>query len=153
MKKVLTLLVCCCLVLVSTAQKNKTAEADSIAAANAKAGIVSKKAKQGNYAIFYIYRPKSRKISFASFTININDSAVCKIHSNKRYTVKVYQPGAAVIWARSESKSTLTMTIEPGKAYYLKCKVKKGFAGEIPDLVLMDPAVGAEEFDEAEDGD
>lgn len=124
-------------------------KADSLGAA----GIVSAKAKKANCAIFYIYRPKSRKISFASFTININDSAVCKIKSNNRYIVKIYKTGPTEIWARSEKRSSVTLNVETGKAYYLKCHVKKGFAGEIPDLQLIDPEKGAEEFDEAEDGD
>ena len=114
-------------------------------------GVVSKKASQGKYAVLNIYRPKKRGHSFASFTINVNDSAVCKIKNNTRYTIRIYKFGATEIWARSESKSSLTMNLEMGKEYYLKCRAKSGMWAEVPDLVLMDPAQGKIEFDEAED--
>jgi hypothetical protein len=115
-------------------------------------GVVSKKATQGKYAILYIYRAKSKKISFASFTINVNDSAVCKIKSNERYTIKIYKFGATNLWAKSESRSDLTVNVQMGKEYYIKCKVKKGFAGEVPNLVQIEPEIGKTEFDDAEEG-
>ena len=131
------------------ADKKPVTDSASVQANNF--GVVSKKATQGKYAILYIYRPKSRKKSFASFTINVNDSAVCKIKSNARFTIKLYRFGNTEVWAKSESRSSLTMNLEMGKEYYLKCKVKKGFWAESPDLALMDPKQGKAEFDEAEE--
>lgn len=128
------------------------AQADSSKIPSQDLGVVSKKATQGKYAILYIYRPKSKKISFASFTINVNDSAVCKIKSNERYTVKVYKFGTIHFWAKSESRSDLDVNVQMGKEYYIKCKVKKGFAGEVPNLIQMDAETGKAEFDEAEEG-
>jgi type 1 fimbria pilin len=108
---------------------------------------------ENNFATLYIYRPKSRKISLASFTINVNDSSVCKIKSNKRYTVKLYKFGTTEFWAKSEYKSTVTMNIEKGKSYYLKCNIKMGWWAESPALTWMDEVKGKSEFENAKDGD
>ena len=154
MKQVLLLITCFCISLPAFCQtKNKTDLPDSIIITGTDFGIISKKAQQGKYAILHVYRPKSRKRSFASFTINVHDTPVCKIKSNTSYTIKLYKFGTTEIWARSESKSSLTLNVEMGKEYYLKCKVKQGFWAESPDLVLMDPEQGKAEFDEAEEGD
>ena len=128
------------------------AQADSSKITTPDLGVVSKKASQGKYAILYIYRAKSKKISFASFTINVNDSAVCKVKNNERYAIKVYRFGTTNLWAKSESRSDLTVNVQMGKEYYIKCKIKKGFWGEVPNLVQMDAETGKAEFDEAEDG-
>lgn len=154
MKQILLLITCFYLSLTVFCQtKNNAHLPDSTVIDGANYGVVSKKALDGKYAILYIYRPKSRKHSFASFTINVHDTPVCKIKSNNSYTIKLYKFGQTEIWAKSESKSSVGFNIEKGKAYYLKCNVKKGFWGEIPDLVLMNPKQGKEEFDEAEEGD
>ena len=153
MKKILIVLIGIC-----TAVTAKSQSADEKVTADSTVfttdmGVVSAKAKSGNYAVLYIYRPKSRKRSFASFTINVNDSAVCKIKSDNRYTIKIYKAGTKIIWARSEKKSMLTMNMEIGKEYYLKCNTKPAMWGENPKLSLMDPAIGKQEFNNAEDGD
>jgi hypothetical protein len=140
-KNILTAVITCFISLVAYCQSSSSKDS------------ITNVVNENNYATLNIYRPKSRKISFASFTINVNDSGVCKIKSNKRYIIKLYKFGSTEFWAKSESKSTATMNIEKGKTYYLKCNVKKGWWGEIPALVFMDSVEGKTEFENAKDGE
>lgn len=154
MKQGLILITCFCLSLTVFCQnKEDKSSTDSTVITGTDFGVISKKAVQGKYALLHIYRPKSKKRSFASFTINVNDTPVCKIKSNTRYSIKIYKFGTTEIWARSESKSSLTLNIEMGKEYYLKCNVKQDFWAESPRLEMKETAKGKEEFDDAEEGD
>lgn len=55
---------------------------------------------------------------------------------------KVYKPGKYEIWAQTEVKSEIFMDVQPGKVYFIKCKVKMGMWVGQPELVEVDPRQG-----------
>lgn len=100
-----------------------------------------------NYATLYLYRPKSSAGFAVSYTINLDDSAICRITNNSKFEIKIYNPGAHKIWAKTEAKAIVPIDVKLGKSYYIKCGVQMGFWVGQPQLTLVYPSQGKAEYE------
>ena len=72
------------------------------------------------FATFYIYRPKMPNGGFPiNFNIYLNDSIICRIKNNTKYTIKVYTEGAADFSLKNK-KTKIKINIKFEQEYYLK---------------------------------
>ena len=99
------------------------------------------------YALLYIYR-LSDTIAFAgSYHVHLdNDSVICSVKSKSRDSVKIYKEGPVKLWARTESKGELILSVKFGAVYYIRCGLKKGEIRMIPILEVVDKETGAREY-------
>jgi hypothetical protein len=91
-------------------------------------------------AIVYIIRPSS--LAFA-IRMDVNcDSTYIGTTGAKRYLYTVLSPGKYTFLSRSENKSTLEVSLEAGKIYYLEQQVKMGMIYARTKLKLVDEEKG-----------
>ena len=122
----------------------------------AQAGIDSVKATPGavtlvtdsiKYATLYVYREKHRGGAHLSYDLYEDDSVICRVRNDSKYTIKLYKEGKILFWAKTERKATKEIDIQFGKEYYLKCDVSKfGVFVMSPVLQLMYEEYGKFEF-------
>ncbi|WP_160714357.1 DUF2846 domain-containing protein [Chitinophaga solisilvae] len=98
-----------------------------------------------SYALVYFYRPRGMG-SLVSYDVKMNDSTVCRLKNNSRSIVKIYQTGSTTFSAKTESKSEVTIDIQPGKAYFVRGSIAMGaFVGR-PKLNVVDALTGLKEY-------
>ncbi|GAB3419682.1 hypothetical protein GCM10027516_15460 [Niabella aquatica] len=100
------------------------------------------------YALLYLYRPKNFSGSAIGYDIYLDDSVICRMTNNSKYEIKVYKPGQHKIWAKTEAKAIVPLNIKPGKSYYIKCGIQTGFWVGQPQLNLVYPTQGKEEYEQ-----
>lgn len=103
------------------------------------------------YALLYFYRPSSYVGAIIAYNIHLNDSMVGRIYNGSKFAVKVYNEGAANIWTRTEARRELHPNIKFGKAYFIRCGVKMGVLVGQPDMNIVDPEQGLEEYNSVVD--
>lgn len=101
------------------------------------------------YALLYIYRPDMG--SSIPYNVLLDDSVICRIRNSSRYLIKVSKTGLAKISARTESRAEVSINMQPGKAYFVKCAVLPGgFIGR-PKISVVDGYEGFYEFNAVKD--
>ena len=60
--------------------------------------------------------------------------------------VKVFDPGVIEIWAKTESKTSVSIEVEAGGEYYVRCGVSVGFFVGHPSFDLVPASVGNMEY-------
>lgn len=95
--------------------------------------------------LVYIYRPWVYQGGAISYDV-IADSIVRTRLDNGGYYPFLSRTGEVEIWAKTESKSSVTLYIEEGQTYYIKGSVAMGaFVGR-PHLTIVPPEVGEKEI-------
>ncbi|MBO4557841.1 MAG: hypothetical protein J5693_04465 [Bacteroidales bacterium] len=98
-----------------------------------------------DYAVVYFYRNSSLG-ALVNYDVHIGDTPVYRAKVNSAAEVKIYESGILDIWAKTEAKETLTLKVELGEEYYVRCDVTMGaFVGR-PDLELVHPITGKGEY-------
>lgn len=101
------------------------------------------------YALLYLYRPDMG--ASIPYNVLLDDSIVCRIRNSSRYLIKVSKAGPAKISARTESRDEVSINIQPGKAYFVKCSILPGgFVGR-PKLTVVESYKGFQEFNSVKD--
>ena len=98
-----------------------------------------------NYAILHIYR-KSPIGALVNYDLHIENEVICRVKNKWKETVKIDKAGTVVLWAKTESKKELPITVEFGKEYYIRCSVVMGVAVGRPKLELVDEETGKQEM-------
>ncbi|MFM9986252.1 MAG: hypothetical protein ACKVOK_13520 [Flavobacteriales bacterium] len=98
-----------------------------------------------NYAKLYIYRPPGQG-AFIGYNLFLGDSMLCRVRNNFKQVVNVHQLGSQIIWASTETKEEVSIYLEKGKEYYIRCGIGMGaFVGR-PKMYLIENAIGKNEF-------
>lgn len=96
-------------------------------------------------ALIYMYRTNAFVGGAISYDMNVNDKIITILYRGGYYPHFV-DPGKIDIWARTESKSSVTFVAEEGKTYYVRGSVTMGLMVGRPKLEVIDEATGAEEI-------
>jgi hypothetical protein len=116
-----------------------SANADQLVAADEARKDSLHRAKFGDhpdYAILYAYRPSGAG-ALIGFNLHLGDSVICRMKDYSRYEIRLYKEGPTTLWAKTETKASLPLTVKFGEEYYLKCALQMGaFVGE-PTLGLI----------------
>ena len=99
-----------------------------------------------DYATIYLYRPKSFYGAAIGYDIYLDDSVICRISNNSKFEIKVHKTGSHKIWAKTEAKAIVPVNIKTGKSYYIKCGIQTGLWVGQPQMNLIYPTQGKEEY-------
>ncbi len=101
-----------------------------------------------NYAILNIYRFNERGGVFSpSYNLNLGDSVICRVKRDYKKTVKIKSSGSTTLWAQTETKSEIPITLEQGKTYYVRCGTRGGIQVGRPTIELVDNETGKYQFE------
>jgi len=89
-----------------------------------------------DYAILYAYRPSGPGV-LIGFNLHLGDSVIARMKNNSKYEIRLYKEGPTTLWASTESKSTIPLTVKFGEEYYLKCTLQMGVVVGEPHLGLI----------------
>lgn len=98
-------------------------------------------------ALVYVYRPKSFVGGGVSYTVHADGQTVTKL-VNGGYYPYFSPPGEVEFWAKTESKSSVTLDVRAGETYFIKGTVGVGFLMGRPHLMQVDAATGQAEIAE-----
>lgn len=98
-----------------------------------------------DYALLHIYRNTAYG-ALVTYNLHLNDSVICRVKPRWKTTVKVDKPDTYTLWAKTEVRKEVTLLLEPGKEYYIKCGVNMGaFVGR-PSIDIVENGYGKKEF-------
>ena len=99
-----------------------------------------------DYAILNVYRYGGRG-SLMSYDLYLGDSILCRVRNNFKTTLRIKKDGLNSLWAKTEKKAEVSIDVEIGKTYYLRCGVSIGVLVGRPQLELIDGKTGKTEFE------
>ena len=97
--------------------------------------------------LVYIYRPSSFIGGGVAYDVKVGETVVTTLHSGGYYPY-FSKPGEVEFWAKTESRSAVTVDVKTGKVYYLKGTVGVGFFVGRPHLMVVPEDVGEKEISE-----
>ena len=102
-----------------------------------------------DYAAVYIYRPKMAVGSAIGYKVRMDtDSVVGRARNGKKFEVRVRDFGKHTFWAKTESADSVTIDVQRGQEYFIRCAMGIGvFVGK-PDLNLVENHIAIKEFEE-----
>jgi hypothetical protein len=93
----------------------------------------------------YVYRPSQFVGGGVAYTVHAGTTPIAKLHSGS-YMVYFADPGELEIWGKTESRSSVTLTVKAGEVYYVKGTVGVGLLVGRPRLIVVDAATGEMEI-------
>lgn len=102
-----------------------------------------------DYAIIHVYRYPGPGM-VVSYDLYLGDSVICRVKNNYKTTVHVTQYGLDTLWAKTESKAAISIDLERGRSYYVRCGLGMGVFVGHPELILKDSETGKREFESFE---
>lgn len=97
--------------------------------------------------LVYIYRPSSFIGGGVSYDIKVGETPITTLH-NGGYYPYFSNPGEVEFWAKTESRSSVTLDVRPRQIYYIKGTVGVGFIVGRPHLMIVEPGVAEQEIAE-----
>jgi hypothetical protein len=97
--------------------------------------------------LVYIYRPDSFFGAGVAYDVKVGDTVVTEL-PNGGYFSYFSQPGEVEFWAKTESKSAVTLDVKANQIYYIKGTIGVGFFVGRPHLMIVTPEVGEKEISE-----
>lgn len=95
-----------------------------------------------DYALLYVFRPKSNNGSLVRYNLHFGDSMIYRVKNSTREVFKIRKKGLNRIWAKTESLAEVGIDIEFGKEYFLQCGIVGGIMVGRPELELVDKRTG-----------
>ncbi len=102
--------------------------------------------KAKGVAMLHFYRPSGPGF-FGKYDIYLFDQPLCRAFNNWKQSVEVPAGGAARIWADCGETGEITLILEPGVHYYIRCGMGTGEQSGEPTFQIIDSESGAVEFD------
>lgn len=102
------------------------------------------------YAILYLYRPRNPVGGLVGYNIKFDDSTICKLKNNRKFSMRLYKEGIFKIWPANEEKK-IDIKVKFGEEYYVKFMMVSGLVGAHPELNLINPEQGRIEYESIED--
>ncbi len=95
--------------------------------------------------LVYIYRPKKLVGGGVKYKVKVGDTPITILH-NGGYYPYFSEPGEVEFWAKTESRSSVTLDMKPGQTHYIKGTVGVGFLLGRPHLLIVSPDVAEQEI-------
>ena len=81
------------------------------------------------------------------YDITIHDSLLTRSNNNWIETITLPATGIPTLSAKTESTSSITLNLQPGYHYYIRCGVNLGVLVGRPTLEVVEPTVAKAEID------
>lgn len=102
-----------------------------------------------NYAIVHFYRPKSYEGAIISYNIKMdNKEVVGKAANGAHFEYKITDFGKHKFYGKTKKQDFVTLDIEKGQEYFVRCGVAKSSSIAVPDMYVMENYVGMQEMAE-----
>lgn len=98
-----------------------------------------------NAGLVYFYRPSSFVGGGVSYDIKNGDTVITTLY-NGGYYPYFSTHGEKEFWAKTESKSSITLDVKTGQTYYVKGEVGVGFLVGRPHLMVVAPEIAEKEI-------
>ncbi|NOY84233.1 MAG: hypothetical protein GXO96_05325 [Nitrospirae bacterium] len=95
--------------------------------------------------LVYIYRPSAFVGGGVSYNVKTGEKVITTLYSGGYYPY-FSDPGEVEFWAKTESKSAVTLDVKTGETYYLKGTVGVGFLIGRPHLMFVTPDIAKTEI-------
>ena len=97
------------------------------------------------YALVHLYRP-GRVVGFAvGYDVRLNDSVAYRARNASQGVVRHLKPGPVLLTAKTEAREQLTLDVQPGREYYVRCTLGMGALVGQPHLEQVGVVVGRKE--------
>lgn len=109
----------------------------------------SKLPQDADYAVVYFYRPFNNLGGVLGYKINVdNDSVVGRMRNGEKFEFHTKKFGKQVFYGQIETREQVTIDLERGQEYYVRCGIKTGtFVGR-PELTYVENYIGRKEYSE-----
>lgn len=98
-----------------------------------------------NTGLVYIYRPSHFSGGGVTYDVKVGEDVITSLY-NGGYYPYFAKPGATEFWAKTESKSSVSLVVKAGRTYYIKGSVGLGLFIARPHLEIVPPNVGENEI-------
>ena len=103
-----------------------------------------------DYAVIYFYREFGAG-ALVSYDVYVGDTKVYRSKPDTKAEVKLYEDGAVEVWAKTESKEVLPLTVKKGMDYYISTSVSPGIMIGRPRMEIVSAKTGREEYESIKD--
>lgn len=108
--------------------------------------MLSVPAPHPDYGVIYLYRNAEDAGPVVNYDVHIGDTSVYRSSVNSYAEVKIEEEGEYEIWAKTEAKEVLPLSVSNGGDYYVRSGVSMGFMIGQPKLELVSPEQGRIEY-------
>jgi len=98
-----------------------------------------------DYALLHVYRYGAVG-ALVNYDLHMGDSTICRIKRNVAETIKIAKEGEITLSASTETKTELSLDIEHGKEYYIRCGLSMGILVGRPSIEKVSIRTGKQEF-------
>jgi hypothetical protein len=99
-------------------------------------------------ALLHVYCARHKyDYTHLHYNLHLDDNFLCHVWQETKTTIRITTPGDYTLWAKTEKREEIPISIQLGKEYYLRCGLKTGAFLRRPELLLVDPQMGKSEFD------
>jgi hypothetical protein len=104
-----------------------------------------------DYAVIYFYRPHNNVGGILGYKINTEkDSIVGRVRDGEKFAFRTKKFGRQTFYGELETKEEVTINIEKGQEYFVRCGVRTGaFVGR-PEIGIVENVQGIKEYKETQ---
>jgi ethanolamine utilization microcompartment shell protein EutL len=95
--------------------------------------------------LVYVYRPSSFIGGGVSYDVKVGETPITTLY-NGGYFPYFSSPGEIEFWAKTESRSAVTLDVKAGETYFVKGTVGLGILVGRPHLMVMSPETAVAEI-------
>ena len=97
------------------------------------------------YALVHFYRPGKMVGFLIGYDVHVGDSVKYRAKNGSRGDVRRLVPGPVTVWAKTETREEITLAVQPGREYYVRCTLGAGALVGRPHLQQVSVAQGRKE--------
>ncbi|WP_338871561.1 hypothetical protein WBJ53_25725 [Spirosoma sp. SC4-14] len=113
-----------------------------------KCQFANNKIDSTHFAKIYIYRPFTLSAVLLGFGIRKEGEKLFKLRNNSARELRIYKSAPIILSAKSvERISKITLNVEVGKSYYIRCIPRISYLTVNPKLELVNEAKGKQEYE------
>ncbi len=104
--------------------------------------------ENADFAVIYFYRPSNGIGALLGYKIkNEKDSIIGRVRNGEKFEYKTKKFGNQTFFGELETKEKVTINVEKGKEYFVRCSVTMGVALGRPEIFLIENRVGIKEYE------
>ncbi|GAB3588743.1 hypothetical protein [Hymenobacter daeguensis] len=97
------------------------------------------------YALLHFYRPGKMAGFMIGYDVHVGDSVGYRARNGSQGEVRRRVPGPVTLWAKTESREEIVLTVQPGREYYVRCTIGVGAVVGRPHLQQVSVEQGRRE--------
>lgn len=105
--------------------------------------------EDADYAIIHFYRPSAGAGALLGYKIKTeNDSVIGRLRNGEKFAFKTKTFGNQNFYGALETKEKVTINVEKGQEYFVRCSVNMGVVLGRPEINIIENYIGMKEFAE-----